>query len=361
MRGYYHTKYSGKRKSGNKYRRFFLWAVLVIIILMTPVVWLGYKAAFEPNVYTAGAEESYLTIPTGSNFDDVKKELYLHGMIIHRKSFEWIAGLKKYDKMIKPGRYKLTPDMGSLELVNLLRSGKQAPVKVIFNNIRTPDQLAGRISGQIEADSLSIINLLNDSSYLDSLGVTRNSLYTIIIPNTYEFYWNTNARSFINRMKSEADKFWNSDRTKKLAYLHLNKHEVITLASIVEKETNKNDERPRVAGVYLNRLEKGWLLEADPTLVFAHGNFEMRRVLNIHKQIDSPYNTYKYKGLPPGPICLPSVSSIDAVLNREQHNFMFFCAREDFSGYHNFARTLEQHNLNAFKYQQALNRRNIYK
>ncbi len=360
MNEYYHPRYSG-RKSRKKPGRSVLIILIILAIIVLAAGFYLYNATYKPNVYTGGNETAYFTIPTGSNFDSVKKQLFIHGLIINRKSFELVARLKDYDQTIKPGRYKLTREMGNLELINMLRGGRQEPVMVIFNNIRTPEQLASRISKQIEADSISFIKLFNDSAYLDSLGVTKTSLFTIIIPNSYEFYWNTTARSFMDRMKTESDKFWNSDRNQKLKALNLNRHEVITLASIVEKETNKNDEKPRVAGVYLNRLAKGWLLEADPTLVFAHGDFEMRRVLNIHKQIESPYNTYKYLGLPPGPICLPSVSSIDAVLNREQHDFMFFCAREDFSGYHNFARGLEQHNLNAWKYQQALNRKNIYK
>ncbi|MHC1775511.1 MAG: endolytic transglycosylase MltG [Lentimicrobium sp.] len=360
MSEYYHPRYSG-RKSRKKPGRVILLFLLIITLIILVAGFFLYEAIYKPNVYTGESESAYFTIPTGSNFDSVKKQLYIHGLIIHRKSFELVARLKKYDQMVKPGRYKLTSDLGNFQLVNILRGGKQEPVMVIFNNIRTPDQLASRISKQIEADSLSIIRLLNDSAYLDSLGVTKTSLFTIIIPDSYEFYWNTNARAFISRMKTESEKFWNSDRTEKLKALNLNRHEVITLASIVEKETNKNDEKPRVAGVYLNRLTKGWLLEADPTLVFAHGDFEMRRVLNVHKQIESPYNTYKHTGLPPGPICLPSIASIDAVLNREKHDYMFFCAREDFSGYHNFARGIEQHNLNAWKYQQALNRKNIYK
>jgi len=360
MSEYYHPRYSGK-SSRKRPGRAVLLVLLAGLIIFLAGGWYIYNAVYQPNVYTGESETAFFTIPTGSNFDSVKKHLYIHGLIIERKSFEMVARIKKYDQLVKPGRYKLTREMGNLELVNMLRGGRQEPVKVIFNNIRTPDQLAGRISKQIEADSVSLVRLLNDSAYLDSLGVTKTSLFTIIIPDTYEFYWNTDAHSFIDRMKTESDKFWNNERTQKLSLLNLNRHEVITLASIVEKETNKNDEKSRVAGVYLNRLTKGWLLEADPTLVFAHGDFEMRRVLNIHKQIESPYNTYKYRGLPPGPICLPSVSSIDAVLNRESHDYMFFCAREDFSGYHNFARSLEQHNLNAWKYQQALNRKNIYK
>jgi UPF0755 protein len=349
------------RRSGRKPGRRLFWIFVLFVLFAAIAAWFLYMILLKDNVYTASENEAFITIPTGSSFRDVTTELYSHGLIINRKNFELVARLKKYDQSVKPGRYRLTDDMNNLQLVRLLRSGIQTPVKVIFNNIRTPDQLAGRISRQIEADSTSLITLFNDSAYLDSLGVTRSSLFTVIIPNTYELYWNTSARAFISRMKRESEKFWEGPRSLKLSQINMNRHEVITLASIVEKETNKTDEKARVAGVYINRLKNGWLLEADPTLVFAHGDFEIRRVLSSHKQIDSPYNTYKNKGLPPGPICLPSIASIDAVLNYEDHNYMFFCAREDFSGYHNFARTLEQHNLNAWKYQQALNRRNIYR
>lgn len=361
MSEYYHPRYSNMRRSGRKPGRRLFWIFVLFVLFAAIAAWFLYMILLKDNVYTASENEAFITIPTGSSFRDVTTELYSHGLIINRKNFELVARLKKYDQSVKPGRYRLTDDMNNLQLVRLLRSGIQTPVKVIFNNIRTPDQLAGRISRQIEADSTSLITLFNDSAYLDSLGVTRSSLFTVIIPNTYELYWNTSARAFISRMKRESEKFWEGPRSLKLSQINMNRHEVITLASIVEKETNKTDEKARVAGVYINRLKNGWLLEADPTLVFAHGDFEIRRVLSSHKQIDSPYNTYKNKGLPPGPICLPSIASIDAVLNYEDHNYMFFCAREDFSGYHNFARTLEQHNLNAWKYQQALNRRNIYR
>lgn len=362
MSEYYHPRYSNVTRSRKrKSSRAGWWIFFIILMLGLAGAWYGYRTFLTDNVYTASEKEAFINIPTGSTFQEVKQTLYSHGLIINRKSFELAARLQKYEQAVKPGRYRLTDDMSNLELVRLLRSGNQSPVKVIFNNIRVPEQLAGRISKQIEADSVSIISLLNDSSFLDTLGVTRSSLFTIIIPNTYEFYWNTDARAFMKRMKKESDKFWEGPRSEKLSRINMNRHEVITLASIVEKETNKNDEKARVAGVYVNRLKNGWMLEADPTLVFAHGDFEMRRVLRSHKQIDSPYNTYKYRGLPPGPICLPSIASIDAVLDYENHDFMFFCAKEDFSGYHNFARTLEQHSLNAWKYQQALNRRNIYR
>lgn len=356
MRESYHSAYSG-RKSKKKSRRW-LWIFLLVFILAAGAYYL-YLLVLAPNVYLTKDQKAYINIPTGSKFDDVKQLLYSQGYIIHRKNFELVADLKKYDLSVKPGHYVLTAGMNNLELVNKLRAGDQDPVQVTFNNVRFADQLAGRIAGQIEADSLSLLNLMRDTAFLDSLGVSPLSLFTIVIPDTYEFYWNTTARDFLKKMKEQSDNFWNKTREEQMKKLKFNRHQVITLASIVEKETNMNDEKARVAGVYINRLNKGWLLEADPTLVFAHGNFEIKRVLNIYKQIDSPYNTYMYMGLPPGPICLPSISSIDAVLNPEAHSYMFFCAREDFSGYHAFATTIEQHNVNAWKYQQALNQRNI--
>jgi len=332
--------------------------MLLLVLLIAGGIFYAYLLVLAPNVYVTNDKKASLMIPTGSTFDNVKELLYSQGLIIHRENFELISKLKKYDQSVKPGHYLLSADMNNLELVNKLRSGNQDPVQVTFNNVRFPDQLAGRIANQIEADSLSLIALMRDTAFLDSLGTSPLGIFSLVIPNTYEFYWNTTARDFLKRMKTEADKFWSS-REQLMKNLNFNRNQVITLASIVEKETNKNDEKARVAGVYLNRLKKGWLLEADPTLVFAHGNFEIKRVLNIYKEIDSPYNTYKYQGLPPGPICQPSVSSIDAVLNAENHNYMFFCAREDFSGYHSFATTIEEHNVNAWKYQQALNQRKI--
>jgi UPF0755 protein len=362
MSAYYHPRYSnvvGKRKS--KPFRFMITTLIILIILGGIAGWQAYTIFLEPNVYTGQKTEVFIQIPTGSNFETVKKELYSNGIIVHRRNFELVSKIKKYPASIKPGRYKLTNDMGNFKIVRLLRSGNQEPLDVIFNNIRTPEQLAGRIATQIEADSTSIIGLINNNQFLDSLGVTRNSVFTILIPNTYEFYWNTSARAFLTRMKRESETFWSGNREAQLAKINMNRHEVITLASIVEKETNMNDEKARVAGVYMNRLRQGWLLEADPTLVFAHGDFEMKRVLNIHKEIDSPYNTYKNRGLPPGPICLPSISSIEAVLKYENHDYMFFCASDDFSGYHSFAKTIEQHAVNANRYRAALNRRKIYK
>jgi UPF0755 protein len=249
--------------------------------------------------------------------------------------------------------------MSNNDLVALLRSGRQDPVKLIFNNIRTPEQLAGRIARQIEADSVSLITAFRDTNRLNKLGIPMHHLAMLFIPNTYEFFWNTTAEGFIERMIREYDAFWSGNRDERLPAIRMSRAEVVTLASIIEMETRKNDEKDRIAGVYMNRLRIGMRLQADPTLVFAHGDFSIRRVLKRHKNIDSPYNTYRYAGLPPGPIAFPSISSIDAVLNYETHDYLYFAAREDFSGYHNFSRTYYQHLANARRYHRALNERNI--
>ena len=235
----------------------------------------------------------------------------------------------------------------------------QIPVKVTFNHLRTKEQLAGKISTQIEADSIAIINQLSDTTFLIETGLNNDNVSCLFIPNTYEFYWNTSATEFLNKMQKEYDKFWNNERLKKAATIGLTKFEVSALASIVEMESYKKEERPIIARLYLNRLKKGMKLQSDPTIIFAVGDFTIRRVLTKDLKIDSPYNTYLHKGLPPGPICLPSINAIDAVLNASKNDYLFMCAREDFSGYHNFAKTSKEHSKNARKYRRALNKRKI--
>jgi UPF0755 protein len=247
--------------------------------------------------------------------------------------------------------------MSNDKLINMLRLGEQFPVNVVFNNIRLKTEFAKKISLQLEADSAGIMQVLNDSSYQAGLGLDTETALTLFIPNTYEFFWNTDAMQFMERMRRENRIFWDGEREQKAEGIGMSKAEVVILASIVEKETNKNDEKATIAGVYLNRLKRGWLLQADPTLVYASGDFGLTRVLNVHKNIDSPYNTYKYGGLPPGPICIPSIASIDAVLNAEDHEYLFFCAKDDLSGYHVFARSITQHNRNARKYRRAIENR----
>jgi conserved hypothetical protein, YceG family len=320
-----------------------------------------YTTVLSPNVITPDNKDVSLYIPTGADFNTVKDSLYTKKLIISPQRFEWLAKKKNYPENIKAGHYVLKNGMTNNNLVNMLRGGFQKPVRVTFNNIRDVNMLAGRISKQIEADSTSIIALLHDDDFLRQIGFNQQSIPALFLPNTYEFYWNTDAEAFTSRMLQEYRKFWNEERTEKAKALNLTPIEISILASIVNKETNMSDEMPKMAGVYLNRLRNGWLLQADPTLVFAIGDFNIKRVLDVHKEIESPYNTYKYAGLPPGPICSPSITSIDAVLNAEKHQYYYFCAKEDMSGYHNFAKTLAEHLRNANKYQQALNNLRIWK
>ncbi|MFM7078970.1 MAG: endolytic transglycosylase MltG [Bacteroidota bacterium] len=334
-------------------------SVTIIFAVMLGGLFYIYNKLIGNHVIHDSREETYIHIPTGCDFNQALQLLEDSGLVDDPRAFRWMALQMKYDTKVKPGRYKITKGMSSRSMLLLLRSGKQSPVKLRFQNIRTTKQLAGVIGKQIEADSIELAALLQDSVFLEGLGFTKHTAATMFIPNTYECYWNTDARKFIDKMKKEYDRFWNERRLASARGIGLTPAQVSTLASIVEKETAKNDEKPTVAGVYMNRLQQNWKLEADPTLIFAANDFTIRRVLNKHKEIDSPFNTYKYMGLPPGPICIPSIASIDAVLAYKRHEYMFFCAKEDFSGYHNFAVTYTEHLANARKFQDELNRRNI--
>lgn len=337
------------------------------IMLLLIVAIGGYKGKqyydyiFAPSVQLSNVEEPYLYIPTGATFDDVMHLIEMYDLVKRPKGFVWVAEKKSYPSLVKPGRYKLTEEMSNSALINLLRSGNQTAVNLTFNNVRTTSELAGKLAAQLEADSLVFLSLLNDMANLKKYNTTPQRVISLFIPNTYQIYWNTSPEKLLIRMKGEFDRFWNDSRLAKLKQVKLNREEVITLASIVDEETIVSKEKPRVAGLYMNRINRGILLQADPTLRFALNDFNIKRVLNEHKLIESPYNTYKYKGLPPGPIRMPSIEAIDAVLNYEHHKYLYMCAKEDFSGEHNFAKTLRQHNKNAKLYHNALNKRRIYK
>jgi len=349
-----------KFKKKSSFRKFVTAFVLLAIIGCGGMVYELYSRVYQPNIVMPDNDEKYIYIPSNSEFTDVVKILSENGLLINANSFEWLAKQKKYDANIKSGRYRINRALNNNDLVNLLRSGKQTPIKVTFNNLRNKEQLAGKIASQIEADSLSILNYITDTIFLNKLQLNTDNVACLFIPNTYEFYWNTSVEGFVNRMVKEYSNFWNSSRKKKAADIKLNYYQVAVLASIVEKEQSiKRDERPEIAGVYLNRLKKRMKLESDPTLIFALGDFTIKRVLNKDKKVESPFNTYKNKGLPPGPICIPSINAIDAVLNASEHNYIFMCAKEDFTGYHNFAKTYAKHLVNARKYQKALNKRKI--
>ena len=351
-----------RKKKNSKRARFTVLLVLGILLIFALAFgyWL-YKTIMSPNVQTADGKNVELFIPTDSDYNQLKAILADAHFIVNEKSFNWLAQKKELPDNIHPGHYVVKNGISNNQLVNMLRGGLQTPVKVTFNNIRNVDMLAGRIATQIEADSTSISNLLHNQEYINQLGFNNYTIPALFLPDTYEFYWNTNAEDFVVRMFQEYNKFWNEERKQQAQSKGLTPIQVSTLASIVNKETNMSDEMPRVAGVYLNRLNNNWLLQADPTLVFAWNDFTIKRVLDRHKEIESPYNTYKYPGLPPGPICIPSLTAIKAVLNAEDHHYFYFCAKEDFSGYHNFAKTLAEHNRNAAKYQHALNERGIKK
>jgi UPF0755 protein len=274
-------------------------------------------------------------------------------------SFAFVSKLMNYQEHVKSGRYLIEANSSNFDVIKKLRAGLQKPVKVTFNNARTKRDLSEKISKYLELDSQVLLEALRDEELCKEYEKDTFTIVNFFIPNTYEMYWQSDAKEVIRRMKMEYDKFWSEKRIEKAKNIGLSPDEVSILASIVQAETRWNDEKPRIAGVYLNRLRNGIPLQADPTLVFAHGDFEIKRVLKVHKEIDSPYNTYKNKGLPPGPINIPSIASIDAVLNAEKHDYYFFCAKEDFSGYHNFAKTIREHINNANRYQRALNRANI--
>ena len=316
-----------------------------------------FQYIFEENVKNPGS----ITIRKEATFNDVLDSLNTRNILENEKAFKWVSKRKKYPSNIKAGKYVFNKGMNTNQIVNMLRSGDQKPVSVIFNNLRFIDELAGSVAKYIEPDSLELLAYLKDSGIIDQHGFNKYSFHAMFIPNTYEFYWTTTPEQFVERMDSEYHRFWDEERLQKAEAIGLSPIEVSTVASIVQEETIKADEKPRVAGLYLNRIKKGMLLQADPTIKFAIGDFSIKRVLNKYLTINSPYNTYTHTGLPPGPINFPEISSIDAVLNAEQHKYLYMCASDKFNGYHNFARTLREHNQNAQRYQQALNKNKIWK
>ena len=332
---------------------------LSLVGLLVLTIWIKHLHTlyFGPNV----VRNYLLFIHDGDKFDRVVQLLDEHGCLQRTGTFEKCAQFRDYDHNIKPGAYQLQAGWSNNKLVSLLRSGEQTPVMVTFNNLRTREDLAGKLSRQLQSDSISFLMALRNDSNATRIGFKKETFPSLFLPNTYSFYWTTTPSGFLTRMKREYESFWNETRTLKAKKLGLTADQVATLASIVQEESNKNDEKPVIAGVYINRLRKKWPLQADPTIRFALGDFTIRRILTAQLSVDSPYNTYKVAGLPPGPINFPEISSIEAVLNAGVHDYFYFCAKEDFSGYHNFAKTLAEHNRNAQKYQAALNKMKIYK
>lgn len=330
----------------------YLWVLLLVV---------GCLSGYYLSRYYWGeavSREAIVLIPTGSDFERFSDSIRSSQAFCNDARFLKLARMKGLDRTVKPGRYKLEPGMTYARLINRFKAGIQTPVRVSFNNVRTLDRLAGSVAKRLELDSAALFHTLTNDSVVQAYGYTPQTFIAMFIPNTYEFYWNCSETDFLKRMQKESERFW-SDRDAKLARVGLSRNEVITLASIVYEETKRKSEMPTVAGVYINRLKQGIPLQADPTVKFALGDFTLKRILFAHLKVDSPYNTYNHSGLPPGPIAMPSIAAIDAVLDFQEHRYLYFCAKEDLSGAHNFAQTLAEHNRNAAAYSQALNRLKI--
>ena len=320
-----------------------------------------YNAMLKPNT-TFNNEKAYIYIPSNAKYNDVREQL--EPLLNDIESFDDLAEQKKYTLNVKGGKYAITKGMTNNDIINAIRSGN-LPIKVSFNNQSSLEKLAGRISKEIEADSLSLLKEMKDESFLAENKFNEATALGMYLPNSYEFFWNTDAEGFRSRMLKEYKRFWNDARSKKAESIGLSPNQVIALASIVYEESKQASEQPRIAGVYMNRLRIGMPLQADPTLKFAayqlpkYKNTVIKRVLNVHKDIESPYNTYQNKGLPPGLIAMPDISAIDAVLNYEKHKYLYFAANAKKFGFHKFAKTLSQHNVNAREYQRYLSAQGI--
>ena len=342
-------------------RKIILVIALLGIVIGGIFVYKIYNAIFTPNT-TFSNKQAYIYISTDATYNDVSEQL--KPLLKDLKSFSMVADRKGYTNNIRAGKYAISKGMNNNEIINSLRSNNIA-VRVTFNNQNTLADLAGRISNQIEADSISLVTAFNDINFLSENGFSTDTALAMFLPNSYEFFWNTSATQFRGKMLKEYNKFWNTNRLNNAKEIGLTKLEVISLAAIVHEESKKIDERPRVAGLYLNRLKQDMLLQADPTVIFAirkhSGDFNkvIKRVLYKDLELDSPYNTYKYAGVPPGPISMPDISAIDAVLNAEAHNYLFFVADVSNFGYHKFAKTLVQHNANKRQYIKWLNKKGI--
>jgi UPF0755 protein len=345
------------------FKKILLLVAIVGLVAVAGFSYYIYQTIFGPNTSFSEAEKEVF-IKTNDTYRDVYYKL--KPLLKNPDGFHKVANKKKYSTNVKPGRYILTKGMNNNELVNTLRS-KNLPVQVSFNNQDFPSLLAGRIAEQIEADSLSLLKAITDSDFLKEKNLSEATQLNIYLPNTYEMYWNTSAEEFRERMWKEYNTYWNDSRKQKAEKIGLTPNQVISLAAIVQKETAKVDERPKVAGVYLNRLKRGMKLQADPTVIYAlkktQNNFDtiIKRVLFKDLKIDSPYNTYLNTGLPPGPIAMPDLTSIDAVLNAQNHNYYYFVADLERVGYHKFAKNLAEHNRNAAEYRKWMNKQRVYR
>ncbi len=332
--------------------------ILIAFALFCLGGWLTYNALFKNNV---AVERYALFIHQNTDFQTILDTLKSNNVLKSTSSFSLLSKQKNYPSNIKPGYYILTKGMSNNQIVNLLKAGNQSPVKVVINSAERISTLCGYLSKHLMHDSTQFAQTLLNNDSLSAFGYNKENALCMILPNTYEFYWTIPPKKFLQKMQQVYKSFWNEERKAKLKTQKLSRLDACVLASIARKETVMKDEAEKVAGVYINRLRIGMALQADPTLLFILNDKSLKRVLNEHKTLESPYNTYKYPGLPPGPIDMPQPYVIDAILNYKKHNYLYFCAKEDFSGYHNFARTYDAHMVNARKYQKELNKKQIFR
>lgn len=340
-----------------KKRNIILGAGLAIILAGAACAGIVYHYFFAQPFQIS--DTSYIYIDRDDNLDSVYQKIIITGKPKQMFGFEYQAEKNNYANRIRTGRYAIKPGDNMRYLYRRLSMGYQTPVNLTIGSVRTLDRIARNAGRQLMIDSTEVAQLLADTSYIRSIGYTKETLPALFIPNTYEVYWDMSSKEFFERMQREHKAFWNEKRLKQAEAIGLSPIEVATLASIVEEETANAAEKPMVAGLYINRLKRGMLLQADPTVKFSMQDFGLKRVLFKHLETDSPYNTYKYAGLPPGPIRVASIQGLESVLNYTKHNYLYMCAKEDFSGTHNFATTSAQHAANARRYQQALNRLRI--
>lgn len=326
---------------------------LVCSVLLITFVYYGYQIVYTPNVLVDREDQMFI-VRNGYTYRQVQEDLAKGRFVNDFVSFSFLARLMDYDKEIKPGRYLLERNMTNVAAIRVLRAGIQEPVNITFTHVRLLSELGDKITKNTGVSSGEFYEALDEFVATNNEGFTKETILCMFLPNTYEVYFNVSPEGLVERMHTEYKKFWNEKRLESAKKIELTPIEVSILASIVQAETVKQDEAPIIAGLYINRMKKDMALQADPTLVFAVGDFTLKRVLNEHKEVNSPYNTYTHTGLPPGPINMPRITIIEAVLDYANHNYIYMCAREDFSGNHNFAGTLAEHSKNARKYQTAL-------
>jgi UPF0755 protein len=332
-------------------KKIFLSILTILVIAAVIAAWLFFGSATAFNT-----PKAYFEIATGSNYNNVLQQLKKQNILSSATAFDFVAKRLNYPGKVKAGRYEIKRGTNVVKLVRMLANGQQSPVNLVITRLRTKEDFAELTGKKFEFDSLAMIKFLNNNDSLKKYALDTNTIMSMILPNTYTYYWNTTPSKIFVKLKNAYDEFWTAERKQQAAAKGLTPQTAYTLASIVEEETNKQDEKGNVASVYLNRLNTGMRLGADPTVKFALKDFGLKRIYNKHLQVQSPYNTYRVNGLPPGPICTPSTKTIDAVLQSPQTNYLYFVAKSDFSGYHSFASSYEDHLKYAKEYQLALDK-----